>query len=182
MKGKIKKEGGSPSTADQAQEGNLLKTLDVLWASLNMRKSKKSSPSTESGLSDVRIAACALFLEMARADGEFSDEEQGRILTILKNDYHLSDEEALVLIQSADRELEQSIDLWHFTNRINQSHSEEEKIDIISMLWKIVYADGTLDKHERYLVHKLSNLLRLSHQELIDAKMRVLKEGKASAG
>jgi uncharacterized tellurite resistance protein B-like protein len=132
-------------------------------------------------LGDVRIAACALFLEMARVDGEFSDEERSRILGILEKEYGLSDRDALALIQATDRELEQSIDLWQFTKRINQRYSDEEKFGIIHMLWKIVYADGSLDKHERYLVQKLSGLLRLSHEELIEAKLRVLREDEASS-
>lgn len=75
----------------------------------------------------------------------------------------------------------QSIDLWQFTKRINQRCSDEEEISIIQMLWKIVYADGTLDKHERYLVHKLSGLLRLSHERLIDASLRVIRKVRAAA-
>ena len=130
----------------------------------------------------TRIAVCALFLEIARADGTFSDTEQSRILEILKKDYHLSDEETLSLIQATNQALEKSIDLWHFTNRINQAYSNEEKIEIIHLLWKIVYADGTLDKHERYLVHKLSNLLHLSHEELIEAKLKAIQEAEVRNG
>jgi uncharacterized tellurite resistance protein B-like protein len=40
-----------------------------------------------------------------------------------------------------------------------------------------VYADGKLDKHEDYLVHKLANLLRLTHKQLIEAKLKVKKSG-----
>jgi hypothetical protein len=36
--------------------------------------------------------------------------------------------------------------------------------------------DGRLDKHEDYLMHKLSKLLNLYHGQLIDAKLRVLKD------
>ena len=69
--------------------------------------------------------------------------------------------------------MNRSIDLWQFTNLINQNYSTDEKLQIIETMWKIVYADGRLDKHEDYLVHKLSNLLRLTHKQLIDAKLRV---------
>lgn len=148
--------------------------MDLLRRLFGRAKPKGSAGNREANLKDVRIAACALFLEMANIDGEFSESEQKRILSLLKNDYHLSDDEALTLIEATNQELQQSIDLWQFTRRINQSYSDEEKIRIIEMLWKIVYADGALDKHERYLVDKLSKLLRLSHRELIDAKMSVL--------
>ena len=46
---------------------------------------------------------------------------------------------------------------------------------IVEMVWKIAYADGFLDKHEDYLVHKLANLLRLTHKQLIDVKLKIIQ-------
>ena len=123
---------------------------------------------------DIRIATCALFLEMAGVDGEFSDEERHHIVSILKEKYHLSDEHAAQLMETAQHELDESIDLWHFTHLINQNYTDEEKVQIVEMVWRLVYVDGRLDKHEDSLMHKLSKLLDLTHGQLIDAKMRVL--------
>ena len=38
-------------------------------------------------------------------------------------------------------------------------------------VWSIIFADGKLDANEDYFAHKLANLLRLSHGEMIDAKL-----------
>lgn len=156
--------------------------MDLLRRLLGKAKPEGSAENRGTNLKDVRIATCALFLEMANIDGEFSESEQERILSLLRNDYHLSEDEARTLMEATKKELAQSIDLWQFTRRINESHSDEEKVHIIRMLWRIVYADGSIDKHERYLVEKLSKLLRLSHQELIDAKMSALGKGTPSGG
>lgn len=123
---------------------------------------------------DIRVATCALLLEMANIDDEFSEEEQDSIVSQLKKNYELSDEYTEELIKSAQQELEKSTDLWQFTNLINQNYSRDEKTNIVEMIWKVVYADGKLDKHEDYLVHKLGNLLRISHKELINIKLKVL--------
>ncbi|UCE18253.1 MAG: TerB family tellurite resistance protein [Gemmatimonadota bacterium] len=123
---------------------------------------------------DIRIATCALFLEMAGVDGEFSDEERHHIVSILKEQYQLSDEHAAALMDTAQQELDESIDLWHFTNLINRNYSEEERVEIVEMVWRIVYVDGRLDGHEDSLMHKLSKLLDLTHGQLIDAKLRVV--------
>jgi len=123
---------------------------------------------------DPRIATCALLLEMANIDGEFSESEKESILKILKKEYQLSDDHTAALVQAADEELKRSIDLWHFARLINQNYSEEEKIKIIEVIWHVIYTDGILDKHEDYLVHKLAKLLRLSHKQLIDAKLKVI--------
>jgi len=123
---------------------------------------------------DIRIATCALLLEMANIDGKFSDSEKENIISILKNNYNLPDEYANALIKDADEELKSSIDLWQFTNLINQNYSIDEKVQIIETVWQIVYTDGKLDKYEDYLMHKLAKLLRLTHKQLIDAKLKVI--------
>ena len=129
---------------------------------------------------DVRIAACALFLEMANIDGEFSADERRNILAILGKDYQLPAEYATELAEAARQELEGSIDLWRFTNLINRNYSLAEKIQIIELMWEIAYADGKLDKHEDYLVHKLAKLLHLTHPQLIEAKLKTLRRHDAS--
>ena len=111
---------------------------------------------------------------MANIDGKFSDSEKESIISILKNNYNLSDEHANALIKAADEELKNSIDLWQFTNLINQNYSIDEKVQIIETVWQVVYTDGKLDKYEDYLMHKLAKLLRLSHKQLIDAKLKVI--------
>jgi uncharacterized tellurite resistance protein B-like protein len=121
---------------------------------------------------DIRIATCALFLEMSHIDGEFSESEREHIISVLKKDYDLSDEYAEALLEASHEELKGSIDLWQFTNLINQNYSTEEKLQIIETAWRIAYTDGRLDKHEDYLVHKLAKLLRLTHKQLIDAKLK----------
>ena len=124
---------------------------------------------------DVRVAVCALFLEMANIDGKFSASEQDYVVSLLKREYGLSDQHVIELMGASQKGLKDSIDLWQFTNLINQNYSRDEKIQIIEMIWQIVYADGRLDKHEDYLVHKLAKLLRLTHKDLIDAKLKVIR-------
>ena len=121
----------------------------------------------------IQVATCALLLEVANSDDEFSDIERDNIIQILEKDFKLSDEYAKELMELSDKEREESIDLWHFTNLINEHYSIEEKIRIIEMVWKVIYADGKLDKYEDHLAHKLSNLLKLTHEQLIDAKLKV---------
>jgi uncharacterized tellurite resistance protein B-like protein len=121
----------------------------------------------------IMVATCALLLEIAVIDGEFSADEQKVILSILKNDYNMSDNEAASIIDAAQTEREHSIDLWRFTKLINQNFSEEERVHVIELVWKVIYADGRLDGHEDHLVHGLAVLLRLSHSQLIEAKLRV---------
>ncbi len=123
---------------------------------------------------DVRVATCALFLEMGRIDEKFTPAELDTVIDILKEKYGLSPEHAEALLAEADKDLKESVDYWHFTNLINENYSTEEKLEIMEMLWRIVFVDGRMDKYENYLMHKLATLLRLSNEQLIDAKLKAL--------
>lgn len=141
-------------------------------------KSPTTDSTTGKGTSshDVHVAVCALCIEIARIDEQFTPEELETVLSILKDRYQLSTEHAEALIANADKALEESVDLWQFAQLINENYTPDEKIAIIEILWQIVYVDGQMDEHEHYLMNKLSNLLRLSHNQLIDAKRKVLKQ------
>jgi uncharacterized tellurite resistance protein B-like protein len=121
---------------------------------------------------NIPLAVCALFLEMCHVDGEFAESEREDILGLLRNHYGMPETHVAQLMEASKKELAESIDLWQFTNLINQNYSRDEKIRVIEMIWQLVYADGRLDRHEDYLVHKLAKLLRLTHKELIDAKLK----------
>lgn len=151
--------------------------IDLLKKFFHADKDISRNSSEIDSAHDIRIATCAIFLEMANIDGEFSESERQDIVNIFKDKYNLSDELIDELFRTSKQELEGSIDLWQFTNLINQNYSLEEKIGIIETIWRIAYTDGYLDQHEDYLVHKLANLLRLNHKQLIGAKLKVLKNG-----
>ena len=122
----------------------------------------------------LMVAVCALFVEMGRIDEHFTDTEMARVIAILTDKYGLPREEVDALIAEAERALEESLDLWQFARVINDHFSNEKKEALIRRLWRVVYVDGKMEAHEHYLMNKLANLLRLSHKQLIDAKLEVL--------
>ena len=151
---------------------------DLVKRFFNKMEPNKEGAANKDTDHDVRVATCALFLEMAKIDETFTQQEMEKILSILQEKYELSPEHANALVEAADEELKGSIDYWHFTNLINKNYSTDEKIEIIHTLWQIVYVDGKMDKYEHHLMHTLSTLLRLTHQQLIDAKLSVIRGGK----
>lgn len=153
----------------------MLDNIKRFFSKFATEESKEVSQATEQ---DVRVAACALFLEMARIDEQFTDEEMDTILSIVKERYGLTQEHADALVAEADRELAESVDLWQFAKLINENYSTAEKIEIIETLWRMVFVDGKMDRYEHYLMNKLKNLLRLSQEQLIDAKLKVLNSGE----
>lgn len=134
--------------------------------------SPASAPAPEKATERLRVATCALLLEVAGADDDFAPEECSRIIQALRERFDLPQEEAEELIRVADERKRDTVDLWRFTSIINEQCSREEKEAIIEEIWRVIFADGHLEAHEDYLVHKLARLLNLSHPQLITAKSR----------
>ena len=118
----------------------------------------------------VSIATCALLLEMAHADDQFSKEEMANIITILQTQFDLAEKDAREMISLAEEERKESLDLWQFTNLINENYSKQEKQRVVEILWRVIYTDGKVDKHEEYLMRRLTFLLNLDHTDMIEAK------------
>ncbi|OPZ59588.1 MAG: Tellurite resistance protein TerB [Deltaproteobacteria bacterium ADurb.Bin510] len=123
----------------------------------------------------VALAAGALLIEMAASDGEFSAVERETILAVLRREHGLGEDEAAEMLELAEAERSRSIDLWSFTSRLNRELDRGAKLRLIEMVWEVIYADERLDGYEDYLVHRLAELLNLHHEELIAAKLKVLK-------
>ena len=126
----------------------------------------------------LKIAAAALLLEIAGADDEFSEQERSVIVETLKKLFGITSDEVDEILEETGQALNQSIDLYRFTNRINEHFDVHQKEKLIEMVWRGIYADQHLDGHEDFLVHRFAKLLRLHHSQLIDAKLRIKNEKK----
>jgi len=121
---------------------------------------------------DIRLAACALLLELAHADEDFSDEERQHLESAVRRQFGLAPEEAARLLELAEKERAQAVDLWQFTNLVAESYSIGQKMVLAEIMWGLVYSDGELAGKEDYLMRKICNLLRLEPGYLAEARKR----------
>jgi len=124
----------------------------------------------------IQVATCALLLEMAHADKSLHELEEQVVKDILTEKFDLSSESVAELAEYAQQERAESVDLFRFARVINEHFSIDEKHEVMEALWRIVYADGVLDKHEDALARQLSSLLRISPKKSIELKIKVLDE------
>ena len=118
----------------------------------------------------VQVAACALLLELAYADGEFSDSERTHIQAALARHFALDETMAQELLTLAAAEREHSIDHFQFTRLINDQYDLSQKMVLAEVMWGVILADGHIAEHEAYLVRKLANLLNLEPGYLAQAR------------
>ncbi len=121
---------------------------------------------------DLRLAACALLLELAHADREFTDDERQHVESAVRRQFGLDSAEAARLLELAEQERAEAVDLWQFTNLIAENYSTGQKMVLAEIMWGLVYSDGDLASKEEYLMRKISSLLRLEPGYLTEARKR----------
>ncbi len=122
---------------------------------------------------DLRLAACALLLELAYADDQFTEEEREHLEAAVRRQFGLDENQAAELIALAEKQRAEAVDLWTFTNLVAEHYSLGQKMVLAEAMWGLVYSDGELASREDYLMRKISGLLRLEPGYLAEARKRV---------
>jgi uncharacterized tellurite resistance protein B-like protein len=129
---------------------------------------------SESEEDRVRIAACALLLEIAHSDGQFTDDERRQIEEAVSRHFALTPDQARHLMAVAAERRREATDLHQFTSVLTSHYDEGQRMTLAEVLYRVVYADGLLSEHEDYLMHKLAGLLELRPGYLNAARTRVV--------
>ena len=147
----------------------MLDSIKTFFSS-SMSPVEESDP--EENKKDIRLAACALLLELAYADEEFTEDEREHLESAIRRQYGLEPTHATQLIGLAEESRAWAVDLWQFTSLIAENYSVGQKMVLAEIMWGLVYSDGELADKEQHLMRKISHLLKLEAGYLTLARKR----------
>ena len=124
----------------------------------------------------VQIAISTLMIQTAVYDGVFDEQEKSEILELIKKYFNFSEDQKLSLFKIAMKVNDDSNDMQQFTRTLNDNLSEEEKLNIIEMLWRIIISDGHIDDYENALIRKISGLLYISDRDVGQIKKKLIPQ------
>ena len=144
----------------------------VLEALRSFFSPKAAGP--EAGAPDpVAIAACALLLEIAHADEDFTPDEKERISRHAREDLGVAPGDVREVLRLAEEARRESVDLYQFTKLVTESFSREQRLRLIEAIWGVVYSDGVLTAVEGQLARRIAELLGFQHPEVQAVRERV---------
>ncbi|MAJ87981.1 MAG: TerB family tellurite resistance protein [Cellvibrionales bacterium TMED148] len=117
------------------------------------------------------LATAALLIEVMIVDGNLAEQELASISRTLQTLLNLSAEDVGDLVALSQAEVDQATSLYEFTSLINQHFDLNQKMDLMTSMWRVAFADGHLDKHEENIIRKVSELIHLRHGEYIKCKL-----------
>ena len=121
---------------------------------------------------ELHLAAAVLLIETARMDDTIGDDERGLIVDLVRARFELTDEEVSSVVELADEVAHDAVELSRFTRRIRDGFDHDERVEMVEMLWRVVYADGVVHDHEANLLRRVAGLLYVSDRESGEARKR----------
>lgn len=119
---------------------------------------------------DPRIAAAALLVHVAEADGAFTVAESARLRSLLAREFGIGEREAATLLEEGRRADADAIDLFGFTSILMNEMDEGQRLAFVDLLWSLIYADGDVHELEDNLAWRICELLGISTEERMAAK------------
>jgi uncharacterized tellurite resistance protein B-like protein len=147
--------------------------FDRLRRILSVPDSPQGGPLRHS-FEERQLAAAALMVEAASMDSNLGAQERAKIAQLVESRFALSPVEAEDLLAEAERMASESVQWQGFTRAIKDGFDQEERIELIEMLWEVAYADGELHDYEASLLRRVTGLLYVSDRDSGEARKRVL--------
>jgi uncharacterized tellurite resistance protein B-like protein len=133
----------------------------------------QSDDSAKLGEDELQLAAAALLFHVIAVDGAVSDAECAMLTDLLARRFELDPAEAKSLVKAAKAADAEAIDLYGFTSVLKRRLDAADRERIIEMMWKLVYADGTVHEFEDNAVWRVAELLGVSSQDRIRLRKAV---------
>lgn len=124
----------------------------------------------------VQVAAAALLVEAALVDGTFDQKERDQVKDVLVHLFAIEEDALEALLGESEAAVAGSVELYSFARTVKDSLDYDRRVELMQMLWEVVYADGQLDDFEANLVRRVSGLLYVSDQDSGRARKAALEQ------
>ena len=136
-------------------------------------------PSSASPAVTPELATAVLLVEAMRADQGMESAERAAVRQALKERFSLDDADVRELVAAAENRSRHSNDFFSFTSVLNDCLSHPQKVEVVELMWRVAYVDGSADAGESHVISKIAGLLHVTHGEYIAAKMHAKEDRQA---
>ncbi len=133
------------------------------------KKDKKEVDKEEVGF-EVELTATVLAYEIARSDGDISDEELSVLMEEIEKIAVKVGKEKSEILKIVEDYSKDSTSFFEFIEDINKNYEKDEKLSLLRFMWKTAYADGRLDVDEERLVRRVADLIKIKDIEVLKLK------------
>lgn len=130
-------------------------------------KSKKKD-----NLDNKNIMVAALLVHAAKMDENYTEIERKIIERALIDFTHLPKKKIEEILNLAEKKEQDANQILEFTQEIKKNNMRF-RLQIIELLWKIIYSDGIADQYETNLIRRVCGLLYISDKDNGNIKLKI---------
>ena len=134
------------------------------------KKKETNDQKVEQASFDLELTAAVLAYEIARSDGEISNDELSVLMQEVEKISAKVGKDKLEILSLVEEHSKNSVSFHEFIEDINKNYSKDEKISLLKFMWKTAYADGKLDVDEERLVRRVADLIKIKDIEVLKLK------------
>jgi len=131
---------------------------------------KKKYKSDSKPSFEIELTAAVLAYEIARIDGNVSEDELVILKEEIKKISSKVNKEITEILDIIETYSKDSISFYEFVEDINNNYSKDEKLSLLSYMWKIAYADGVIEVDEERLIRRLADLIKIKDLDVLKLK------------
>lgn len=110
----------------------------------------------------IPAALAVLLLKGAHADGDFSPAERQELLTVLREEFSLTADEAGALLAGAELRAQSSVENFTFVREAANHRPYAERLRLLQLLLRVAAADGKLADTEESKLFQLAGSMHIS--------------------
>ena len=134
------------------------------------KKKEINDQKVEQASFELELTAAVLAYEIARSDGEISNDELSVLMQEVEKISAKVGKDKLEILNLVEEHSKNSVSFHEFIEDINKNYSKDEKISLLRFMWKTAYADGKLDVDEERLVRRVADLIKIKDIEVLKLK------------
>jgi uncharacterized tellurite resistance protein B-like protein len=124
--------------------------------------------------------AGGLMARVAYVDQEIQEGEFDSMVNAIQSNWNLSNLEAALVAETAASTITKGLDYYRLSRRFFESTTEDERVHFLDALFAVADGDGRVSYEEIEEIRTIATVLKLTHKQFIDAKLKIPRERRAN--
>ena len=113
-------------------------------------------------------------------DRDIQDSEFEAMETAIEKNWGIPEFQATLVAEVAASEIGKDLDYYSISRGFFESTTQDERLRFVDVLFAVADGDGGVSHYEIEEIRTISTVLKLSHKQFIDAKLKIPRERRAN--
>ena len=122
----------------------------------------------EEASSELKLAVAIILLELAMGDEEFAVQEKLVVRNEISKAFGLNRLEAQELLDDASEYPPEMLSVTPWIKMVASKFSEAQRKEVFKLVWKVIRADGVVERYEQALADSIAKEFGISDEECME--------------